>query len=61
MLVFIDRNSQKPEPKEGDDLCELKMWEMVNSMIWLYILNLIELKLRNSISFVETIELCGIT
>ena len=53
-LGFIDAGFTKPTPKEGEDTSELQAWEMVNSMIYSWILNVIEPKLKSSIAFVDT-------
>jgi len=41
----------------GEDTTELQTWEMVNSMICTWILNVIELKLRSSIAYVGAAKL----
>jgi len=56
-LGFIEGRLRKPMPKEGEDTTELQAWEMANSMICSWILNVIEPKLRTSIFYVDTGEL----
>ena len=47
-LGFLDGTLTKPTPKEGQDMSELQAWEMVNSMICSWILNIIEPKLSRA-------------
>jgi len=56
-LGFIDRSLKRPEPKNEEDTTELQTREMINLMICFWILNVIELKLRSSIAYVDTAEL----
>lgn len=55
------RHPKEPVHKEGDDELELQAWEMANSMICSWILNVIEPKLRTSIAYVKTAYLSWIT
>ena len=52
-LGFIDGTLSKPEVKEGD-FTEYHAWDMVNSMICSWLLNVIERKLRPSVAYAET-------
>ena len=56
-LGFIDGTLQKPQPAEGEDNTEVQTWEMINSMICSWILNVIEPNLRSSIAYVDTADL----
>jgi len=49
-LGFIDGLIKKPK----DDPSEINAWKTVNSMICLWILNVVDPKLRTSIAYVET-------
>ena len=55
-LGFIEGTLKKPEPN-GENTIKLQTWEMINSMICSWILNVIEPKLRSSIAYVDTAEL----
>jgi len=44
-LGFIEGTITKPTPKTGEDTIELQAWEMANSMVCSWILNVIEPKL----------------
>ena len=48
-LGFIEGTLTKPTPK-GEDLSELNAWEMVNSMICSWIINVIDPKLHTKCS-----------
>ena len=52
-LGFIDGTSKKSEVKEGD-FTEYHAWDMVNSMVCSWLLNVIERKLRPSVAYAET-------
>ena len=52
-LVFIEGTITKPTPK-GEDLSEFNAWEMVNSMICSWIINVIDPKLHASVAYAET-------
>jgi len=52
-LGFIDGTLSKPEVKEGD-FTEYHAWDMINSMICSWLLNVIERKLRPSVAYAET-------
>ena len=53
-LGFIEGTLRKPVLKEGDDPTEYNAWEMVNSMICSWIINVIDPKLHASIAYIET-------
>jgi len=53
-LGFIDGTLKRPELKEGDDPTERNTWEMVNSMIYSWIINIIDPKLHTNVAYVET-------
>jgi len=53
-LGFIEGTITKPSPKDGEDTTELQAWEMANSMVCSWILNVIEPKLRTSVAYVDT-------
>ena len=42
------------ELKKGDDLSKLNAWEMANSMICSWILNVVDTKLHPSVAYMET-------
>lgn len=52
-LGFIDGTLNKPEIKEGD-FTEHHAWDMVNSMVCSWLLNVIEQKLHPSVAYAET-------
>ena len=52
-LGFINDALKKPTPKDREDTSELQAWETVSFMICLWILNVIEPKLRSSIAFMD--------
>jgi len=52
-LGFIEGTLTKPTPK-GEDFSELNAWEMVNSMICSWIINVIDPKLHTSVAYAET-------
>lgn len=47
-------NPRKTKLKEGDDPSELNTWEMANSMIGSWTLNVVTPKLHISVTYVET-------
>ena len=53
-IGFIDRSITKPKPKEGVGFSEYHAWDMMNSMICSWILNVIEPRLLLSVAYVET-------
>ena len=53
-LGFIEGTLTKPTPQKEGDLSELNAWEMVNSMICSWIINVIEPKLHTSVAYAET-------
>jgi len=54
MLVFIDGSITKPKMKGEDITDEERAWEMVNSMIVSWIMNVIDPSLHKSVVYVET-------
>jgi len=52
-LGFIDGSLTKCAVKK-DGTSELQAWEMANSMISSWILNIIDLKLRTSVAYTDT-------
>ena len=50
-LGFIDGSITKPTEKEGE---EAKAWEMVNSMVLSWIMNVIDPRLHKSVAYVDT-------
>jgi len=56
-LGFIEGTLKKLILKEGDDPLELQTWEIANSVICSWILNVIDPKVQTSITYVETMEL----
>ena len=53
-LRFIEGTITKPSPKDGEDTIELQTWEIANSMVCSWILNVIKPKFRTSIAYVDT-------
>ena len=53
-LGFIDGTLAKPTPQQGEDQSELIAWEMVNSMICSWIVNVIDPKLHASVAYADT-------
>jgi len=53
-LGFIDGSLTKPELKEGEGFSAYHAWDIVNSMICSWILNVIESRLRPSVAYAET-------
>ena len=49
-LGFIEGTLTKLKPKEGEDYSELVAWEMVNSIICSWIVNVIDPKLHASMA-----------
>ena len=56
-MEFIEGKIEKPKRKQGEDRTKLQAWEMSNSMICSWILNIIIPKLRNHIACIDTEEL----
>ena len=52
-LGFVDGTITKPDPKEGDETLAM-VWEMVNSMITSWIMNVIDPKLHGIIAYVNS-------
>jgi len=55
-LRFIDETLIRPKPKEGDDPTELNIWEIVNSMICSWIVNVNDSKLHTNAAYAETAQ-----
>ena len=55
-LGFIDETIAKPSITEGKNAGELQAWEMVNSMISSWILNVIDPRLRTSVAYAESTQ-----
>ena len=53
-LGFIDGTLTRPEAKEGEEFSERDAWDMTNSMLCSWLLNVIDLKLRTSIAYLDT-------
>ena len=53
-LEFIDGTLRKPELKEGDDPSEFEAWDMVNSLVCSWLINMIDPKLHASVAYTET-------
>ena len=52
-LDFIDGSITKPMENEGE---EAKAWEMVNSMVLSWIMNVIDSRLYKSVAYVDTAQ-----
>ena len=55
-LSFIDGSIIKPDLKDGVITQEGKAWEMVNSMIVSWIMNVIDPKLHKSVAYVNSAQ-----
>ena len=55
-LGFIDGTISRPVKEEGKSLAEISAWEMVNSMIQSWIMNVIEPKLHKSVAYVDSAQ-----
>lgn len=53
-LGFIDGTLKRPEASQGG--AKLQAWEMVNSMVCSWILNVIDPRLRASVAFLDTAQ-----
>ena len=53
-LGFIDGTMVKPDGTDGKNLAEINTWEMVNSMIQSWIMNVIDPKLHKSVAYVDS-------
>ena len=55
-LGFIEGTLVKPNPKEGEDNSELVAWEMANSMICSWTVNVIDPRLHASMAYADTTQ-----
>ena len=55
-LGFIDRKITKPTVGEGEETAEANAWDMVNSMIMSWIINVINPKIHASIAYIESAQ-----
>ena len=55
-LGFIEGTLAKPTLQKGEDRSKLDAWEMVNSMICSWIVNVIDPKLHTSVAYAETAQ-----
>jgi len=53
-LGFIEGTLVKPTPKEGEDVSELVAWEMANSMICSWTVNVIDPYLHANVAYADT-------
>jgi len=53
-LGFIDGKITKPTVNEGEELDEANAWDVVNSMITSWIMNVMDPKLHGSIGYAES-------
>ena len=53
-LGFIDGKITKPTVTEGEESDEANAWDMVNSMVTSWIMNVIDPKLHGSIAYVKS-------
>jgi len=53
-LGFIDGTLKKPKPNENEEFSEYHAWDIANSMICSWIINVIEPQLRPSIAYVDS-------
>ena len=56
-LVFIDETLTRPQPKEDEEFSEADAWDMTNSMLCSWLLNIIDPKLRMSITYSDTVKI----
>jgi len=52
-LRFIARTLTRPEHKGGEEFTEYQAWDIVNSMICSWIVNVIEPRLQSSVAYAE--------
>ena len=55
-LGFIDGTLTRPKAKGGEDFSETDAWDMTNSMLCSWLLNVIDPKLRASIVYADTVK-----
>ena len=55
-LAFIDGKITKPTVKDGEYLTEANAWEIVNSMITSWIMDVIDPKLHASVAYVDSAQ-----
>jgi len=55
-LGFIDGTLTRPEAKGGEDFLETDAWDMTNSMLCSWLLNVIDPTLRASIVYADTVK-----
>ena len=53
-LGFIDGTLPRPKQKKGEEFSEADAWDMTNSMLCSWLLNVIDPKLRTSIAYSKT-------
>ena len=53
-LGFINGTLQKPDFKEGDDTSEFESWDMINSLVCSWIINVIDPKFHASMAYAES-------
>ena len=53
-LGFIDGTLKKPKPKENEEFSDYHAWDIANSMMCLWIINVIEPQLRPSIAYADS-------
>ena len=56
-LPFIDGKLTRPSEKEDEEFLECHAWDMVNSMLCSWLLNVIDPKLRMTIAYSDTAEI----
>ena len=55
--MFIDGSFSRPEKKDDEEFSECHAWDMVNSMLCLWLLNIIEPWLRMNIAYSDTAKI----
>ena len=55
-LGFIDGTITKPTVQDGKTAAEINAWEMVNSMVQSWIMNIIDPKLHKSVAYVNSAQ-----
>jgi len=53
-IAFIDGNLKRPAPKEDEEFSECHAWDMANSMLCSWLLNVIDPKLRMTVAYCDT-------
>ena len=58
-LAFLEGKLTRPADVEGADFSEAQPWDMVNSMLCSWLLNVIDPKLRMNVAYSDTAKIMG--